>query len=221
MHSTRQHLAAALFVIAAAQLCASSAHAASATATVPIILGVNAPTCTVANDNAAINLPAATSAAMTTAQYFSANAISTASVAGASRVTSAALNQNATISCNLANVTIQSFVVQPSASSSVVAGSLAMQYLVDATASTPVKAGAGNFSLGAEQVSVNGTAAAASYGVGTVVPYATAFTTGALNAGTSTAAVVWRPFFSAGNTSAIGSPVGGSFNGSYDIVVNY
>lgn len=210
-------LARSALVLAA--LHGGAAHAVSTSTTVPVSLGVVSPTCSVANDNATIVLPTVTSVSQTHAQWMSLNAITTSSVFGG-MFTSSAFNQTATISCNLANVAILSFVVKPSASASLLNAGL--QYLVDATPTTPLKAFAANFALGADQVSVNGNAAAAAYyGSNVVTPYTTVFATGALASGTSTATVVWRPTFMPGSAAPVGTPTGGSFTGAMDIVVNY
>lgn len=221
MNLHRIHPGAALAALAA--LFAAALHpvaqAASATATVPVAMVVNSPLCTVANSNASIELPPATSALMTMPQYFTANGITTTSLYGYPMFTAASLNQTATISCSLANVMIQSFGIKPSASATLPANHPGIQYLVDSAAA---KAGAGDFLVGAEQVSVNTVAAPLNYGYTSLTPNTTPFATGAVTSGASTAQVVWRPYLGSANSAApIGSPVGGQFTGSFDIVVNY
>ena len=207
----------------------------AATATSPAVivsLPVNSPTCTVSNSGSTITLPAA-SVGQTVAAYQALNLTTPpASIpTSTDTFTSTSLNQTATISCNSANTSIASFVVQPGPGAvTAVAPALAVQYLVDATTPTPVKlAGGTTFASVAEQVSVNGTAAPLNYGAANtnaINPYTNPFATGALNTASpavSTATVVWRPLFNTGvnNQTKIIAATGGSYNGSFQILVNY
>lgn len=216
----RQPIASAVFIVCGAavlgSLLAESAHAASATATVPIVMNVNSPVCTVYNDHSSVILPTASSPSMTLAQYYAANGITTASLFGAGRVTSSAFNQTASISCTI-DTLILSFVVKPSASATIAPMGAAVQYLVDAAA-TPQKAFGSAFNVTAEQVSVNGTAAPHHYGYSTVTPYTTPFLI--RTSWEEIGQVVWRPDFAVTSSNAIGMPTGG-YQGSFDIVVNY
>lgn len=207
-----------LLLALCSSLFAVNAHAATASATFNVVLGVNAPVCTVSTNNATVALPTAGSPNQTIANYLSANGITTASQLNASYSTSAALNQLATITCTTASTPISSFVVQPAAGSSFTVGTGIANLLDTGT----VKAGGGSIYVGYEQISVNGTAAAQSYTntSGTPTPYTTTFTTAALANGTAT--VAWRPFvYNGGGTTAIGTPAGGSFSSPGQIIINY
>lgn len=201
-------------------------------APIPVTLNVATPTCTVKNTAAAITLPAA-SVGQTIGSYQALYLTIPPAVAPSSpdSFTSATLSQTAVISCDTANTMISSFVVQPS--STAFTGSptpVSFQYLVDASV-PPVKAGGGSggiFNFQAEQISINGSPAVFNYGSGSnsaLTPYTTPFTTGALTGSpaASTATVVWRPYFYAGvnNQNKFTAPVGGSYNGSFQIVVIY
>jgi hypothetical protein len=213
-----------LWMIVAVVPClfAINARAATASGTFTVSMPVNSPVCTVSTNNATVALPTAGSPNQTLGNYFSTNSITTASQYGGTWVTSAALNQTATISCTTASTPILNFVVQPATGAVVTAAGPAVVYLVD-TATTPLKAGAGNMYLLYEQVSINGTAAPFSYANTTnnaVAPYTTTFTTAAVANGTAT--VVWRPaLYSASATTAMGTPAGGSFTSPGQIVINY
>lgn len=201
-------------------------------APIPISLAVASPTCTVKNTAAAITLPAA-SVGQTVGSY-QALYLTTPPVAtpnSTDNFTSTALNQTVVISCDTANTTISSFVIQPGPGA--FTGSptpVSIQYLVDASV-PPVKAGGGagnHMIVQAEQISINGTPANVTYsaaGSYTLTPYTTTFTTGALTGSpaTSVANVVWRPLFYTGVNSQnkFTAPVGGSYNGSFQIVVIY
>jgi hypothetical protein len=206
-------------VLAVPVLVAGGAHAASATGTFTVSMPVNSPSCTVATSNSTVSLPTVSSPSQTISNYLAINAITTAAQLSGD-VTSAALNQTATITCTTASTPILSFIVEPASGASVASSYTAVMYFVDA-ATTPNKAGAGNMNLKYEQVSVNGTAAAQSYAVsGNLTPYTTTFTTSAVANGTAT--VVWRPEFgNPTNTTAMGTPTGGSYNSPGQIVVNY
>jgi hypothetical protein len=205
-------------LIAGSLLGAGGVHAASTTGTFTVSMPVNSPTCTVANSNSTVSLPTVASPNQTLGNYFSTNAITTASTVNSGwYAAGSSLNQTATITCTTASTPILSFVVEQA--SGATGPNTAQTYLVDA-ATTPVKAGAGNFLMVYEQVSVNGTAAAFTYAGVSPIPYATSFTTSAVANGTAT--VVWRPVFEdASSTTAMGTPTGGSFNSPGQIVVNY
>ena len=203
----------------------AEAHAASAVANVPIILAVVAPVCTVSNNAASVILPPASSTAMTQDQWLTANGITTTAVVNSAWKTSASLNQTATISCNSPAATISSVLVQPGAGASLVSTNTATQFLVDA-AVPPFKAAGGNLIMAFEQVSINGASAIHSYqtNANPSVPqsYSIPFNTVSAGASSSTATVVWRPTLSNENRpTALGTPSGGSFMGSAQIVINY
>lgn len=201
-------------------------------APIPISLAVASPICTVKNTAAAITLPAA-SVGQTIGSYQALN-LTTAPASSPNSTdtfTSNLLNQTATISCDTANTSISSFVVQPA--STAFTGSptaVSYQYLVDASV-PPVKAGGGAggyFNFQAEQISINGSPAPFVYtapNTSAITPYTNPFTTGALTGSpaASIATVVWRPIFYTGvNTqNKFTAPVGGSYNGSFQIVVIY
>lgn len=211
----------------------SMAQALTATSsTIGVSLPVNSPNCTVSNNNSSINLPAA-SVGQSVGSYQALNlTTSPASAPGATDTfTSTSLNQTATISCSIANTPISSISIQPGPAA--FTGSptpVSYQFLVD-TSSPPVKAGGGaggvmNFQ--AEQISTNGNAAAFVYGApstSAITPYTVQFSTGALTGSpsASVATIVWRPIFYTGVNSQnkFTTPTGGSYNGSFQIVVNY
>lgn len=156
------------------------AQAGSATSSeIGIDLSVTAPTCSVWNGpsapssgagtastvSAPVLLPTVSSAAMPVNTYLSFNGITAASVSGAAAgwVTSATLNQTATIQCSVANTSITNFLVQPGSGAAAVSGTTDTQYLVDTTSPTPVKAANGNLQMIFEQVQVNGSSAAFAY----------------------------------------------------------
>lgn len=220
-------------VIAATLVSAGTAmtvNAATATATVQFVLGVTAPTCTVSSSAATVVLPVATSASMTQTQWRIANGITTASANGLTkRYTSSSLNQTATVGCNASAASILGFSVQPGPGASLYPGVAGLQYLIDETPSTAVKAADGNLAMEFEQVSINGAAAPFGYAnASTVATYSTPFnttnpveTTNPIGF-SSTAIVVWRPvFYDSGTATALGNPTGGSYKGSAQIVVNY
>lgn len=226
-----------LNLVLAAASCAILAPAAAqaATATSPVIgisLAVNSPVCTVTNSTNSIVMPPA-SLGQSTVSYQALNLPLRSTTSTGPQWTSTSLNQTATISCNTANTPISSFVVKPGPSATTsTTTNTAAQWLVDATTPTPVKVGTaafGNFGIYVEQVSVNNSPAEYLYADPTnanVRAYTTVFQTGALSTGASpvsTATVVWRPTFyvPASNTDTFGNPTGGSYNGSFQIVVNY
>lgn len=200
---------------------------------ISISLAVNSPTCTITNSMTAIPLPPA-SAGQTIASYQTQNLPIIASTATKDIYTASTLTQTAIISCNFANTPIQSFIVKPGPNAVLggtpAAPKNAFQYLVD-TSPTPVKAGNAsteNFSIIVEQLSVNGSPALTQYrdGSSTQLPYTTTFFTGALSTGanpTSIATVVWRPiiYIPPGQSDTFANPTGGSFNGSFQIQINY
>lgn len=214
------------------------AQAAQATSpAVAISLPVNSPTCTVSNSGSAITLPAA-SVGQTVGSYQALNLpdlAATSSIASFGTTymrTSTSLRQTATISCSAANTAITSFYVKPGPGAKIVGTLDSVQYLIDATTPTPVMAagGAGGLmAVVAEQLSVNGNAALYAYtttNTGVINPYTTPFNTGALNTAptpVSTATVVWQPVIAAtaGDPTKFTAPTGGSYNGSFQIVVNY
>lgn len=212
----------------------SAAQAAQATSpAVTINLPINAPTCTVANTSG--NSITLTSAPLsqTLGSYQAANwptaGLATSTQSG-NYFTSSTLNQTATISCSTANAQISSVVVQPGSNATLLGAGSAVQYLVDTTTPTPLKAGGGALAVAAEQVSINGTATPWNYTdipTGQPKSYSTPFFTGSLSTGgtpVSTATVVWRPQFTllANNTSALlGNPTGGTFSGSFLVLINY
>lgn len=205
---------------------AGAANAAVATNNVPMTMAVSGvPTCTVANSNASIVLASATMA-QTVQNYLTNNSITTPAIAG-NVFTSAALNQTATISCSNANTSITSILVQPGTNAKIAGAFTGYQLLVDQAATPTVAGGVSSnsgFLWSSDLVSVNGTSTPASFVTSSnlVQPYTTSFTTGALSGSTSTATFVWRPTAYAGTpTAVIGNPTGGSFSGSYQIVVNY
>ncbi len=203
----------------------NSAHAATATANVEIDLPVNSPTCTVTNNNATVSLPNASSASVSLPTYMSIN-LPTPALQGAPWVTSTTLNQTATVSCSTAGTIVTSFVVQPGSGASLRPGATAQQFMTD-TASN--RLAGGDALLSFEQVSwqTDGsavTSAPFSYqdGAGNVSAFTSpSFITGPLNSGVSLAYVVWRPVLANTGSSPIGTPVGGSFSGSAQIVANY
>lgn len=208
----------------------TSAQAANTiNSTVTMSLPVNSPVCTIINSSNSIALPTA-SYGQGIVSYAALNfPLKAPSVPAGTQLTSTTLNQTATISCNQANTLITSFLVKPGPNASFnPTAQNSSQWLVDATMPTPVKL------LGlptlAEQVSVNNTITPFIYwdsnNNGNTLAYTTPFQTGALSTGAnpvSTATVVWRPTFyvAAPITETFGTPVGGSYNGSFQIVVNY
>ncbi len=219
----------------------SIANAGTASSSeIGVDLAVTAPACSVwngssptagagtsATTSATVLLPAVSSSSMTNVQYLSWNGITTAATAGGNWVTSANFNQTATIQCSVANTTITSFVIQPGAGA-LIATSFGSgnQYMIDA-GTTPVKAASGNLVLNFEQVQVNGSNAPATYASptnGTITPYTTAFSTGALQSDSySYATVTWRPALNVNlTTAAMGTPLAGTdFHGYAQIVANY
>jgi hypothetical protein len=207
-----------MVVIVLPCLIAANAHAATASGTFTMSLGVNSPVCTVSTNNATLTLPTVTSQNQTLGNYFSTNAITTAGQFNASWLTSTAFNQTATITCTTPSTPILSFYVSPAPGASI-AGSLSGQaFLVD---SASAKAAAGNLEISYEQVSINGTATPFAYvAAGIVSAYTTVFSTSAVANGIAT--VVWRPtLFNGSATTAMGTPNGGSYSSPGQIVVNY
>lgn len=203
---------------------ASVANAAQAMVDIPIQLDVNSPTCTIANSASTVMLPAGGSSTQTWDQYMSSNAITTDAVHGGAK-TSAALNQTLTVTCNTPNVPIQNVIVQPASSATLVGVCDAAANMVDASVPTPLKLAGGGAVIGYDQVSINGTSAPHFYGGAGASgcgrnPYTTAFNTGPLVAGASTATVVWRPEFSP-SPNPLGQPTGGSFKTTATAVINY
>lgn len=217
-------LAAAIFaVLSPLAMAVGTANSAP----IPISLPVSSVACSVANDNPSITLPSA-EVGQTLASYQAANLpVINGTVAAPQWATSTTLHQVATISCNSPNTPILSVLVKPGPSATIVA--TAEQYLVDATTPTPVLlGGAGVFPVYAEQVSINGSPAGfvyAEFPGSKTLAYTTSFSTGQFAPGTSVskATVGWRPTFFVGLVAQnkFLAPQGGSYNGSFQIVVNY
>lgn len=214
----------------AAAICAlfttSAAQALQANATVTLSLPVNSPTCTVANSASTVTLQAA-STSQTAGNYQTANLPLTGLSTTPTSVTywtSAALNQTALITCNQSNTPITSVIVAPGPNAALTGPGLNRQYMID-TAATPNRLD--NVILTSEQVSVNGAAAPLSYqdvSSGVLKYYTTPFSTGTATGSpaTSTATVVWRPQILFWDRNVLfTNPTGGSYNGSFQIQVNY
>ncbi|WP_157639153.1 hypothetical protein [Burkholderia ubonensis] len=203
---------------------ASGAHATPASSpNVAISMAVAAPSCTVTPSQTAIQLPSASSATQTVANWFTSNLQAPAS--GWYAPTN--MNQTATISCNIGGTPILSFIVQPGSNKPATPAGTngsGIAGMAD-TATTPVIVP--NLSVAYHQVSVNGVAAPMEYinfGPNTTNANTTAFSTGPLSGGQSTAQVVWVPNFWANTsdtTSTIGTPTGGKYTTPAVINITY
>lgn len=203
---------------------------------ITISLSVTSPTCSVLNNNPSIALPPAT-VGQTVGNY---QALNLPNLAATSQTpgfgttfmrSSATLKQTATISCTSANTPIQSIVIKPGPGAKTIGTADSIQYLVDSSVPPAMAAGGvgGLMSVVAEQLSINGAAAPFAYtatNTGLITPYTTVFNTGPLNTAptpVSVATVDWQPIIgaTAGSTTPFTAATGGSFNGSFQIQINY
>ncbi|TXC62117.1 hypothetical protein FSC37_22350 [Piscinibacter aquaticus] len=199
----------------------SSQAALSATAVspqieiqIPIIVP---PACSVANVNGPnIQAPTAIGPGMTLAAWKSG---ATTLDGDPALFTFSSILQQLRITCNYANTPITSLTIKAGASATMVPNT-GVQYIVDSTG----KKAFGGLALVAHltKVGTTGLVHAFQQGAGNVA-YTGAMTTGALNSGASVANFEWRPVIHAPlpDNTAIGAPTGGSFYGTFEVVVDY
>ncbi|MDN6884683.1 hypothetical protein QMO14_13855 [Variovorax sp. CAN2819] len=210
-------LRSALGGVAAASLLVSfgvQAQAASATADFTVTLPVNAPVCTVTTAAADIRLTTGASAQQMTKSYLQSAGFDLNNKTNGGMFASPNFNQTATIKCTTPATPISSVWIRPT-------GDKALKekdkytWLLDTKGN---KASGGNLYMSFEQLKVNDKDAFQSYKDG---PYKTTFTTS--NVADGTATVTWRPVVWADypDTTPMGTPDGGSFGASGQIVVDY
>jgi len=202
--------AASLLVCFGAQV-----QAATATADFTVTLPVNAPVCTVTTGAADIKLTTGASAQQMTKAYLQSAGFDLNNKTGGGLYASPNFNQTATIKCTTPATPINSVWIKPTGGDKALKEKDKYTWLVDSKGN---KASGGNLYMGFEQLKVNDKDAFQSYKDG---PYKSTFTTS--NVADGTATVTWRPVVWADypDTTPMGTPEGGSYGASGQIIVDY